>query len=605
ENDAIKKLKENDIINWEKAFKMTFQDPGSYVGYLHEEIQFGIKNANAYYNYIALIQSSGYGKSRAVRELSKLNYWILLFCFRSNESSGFPPKTPKSNEFLKELHECENADDAEKDNSKKFWDEVGKAKDNLFGENCNTLIATTRKCCADLDSGKILCMFDEDSWLLDPSTVSYDDRNNFPYRGCRRALFRIGACIFGIMTDTNSSIGNLVPKESDDKSTRKVGDDVKTLLGPFIHIASTDIYSDKTKLPQEVDSLREMMGFDLCLYRRPLWMANLVATGDINGTISLARNKLTGSILPSMLGNNNNYEEKCIIALSHFGCTVGLYICPRAKLPSQLACNHMATITYANENGTEVLIYYPSEPILAEAVLVTLQNDYYRKAAITVLNNTISMGGIVNSGDQGELGMRIILLTAWIRCIKKRGSSLFFSCRVPVKDFMEALFPRFEKIKDHHNTWEDYEIGFTHFIQITYKPDLRKFGCVMINYILSNNLANIVKNNFYLAIYAQIGKAFTVDTEVISYNYEKFSESWKFKQASAESDENKKNAINRIVVLGLLNFYEGKTFEFEAMQSFICASNDPFIREANSKNIKRASLLLRILPLFYQQNKQE
>ena len=27
-----------------------------------------------------------------------------------------------------------------------------------------------------------------------------------------------------------------------------------------------------------------------------------------------------------------------------------------------------------------------------------------------------------------------------------------------------------------------------------------------INYILSNNLADIVKNNFYLAIYAQIGK---------------------------------------------------------------------------------------------------
>ena len=43
-----------------------------------------------------------------------MNYWILLFCFQSNESSGFPPKTPKSNDFLKELHESENADDAEK-----------------------------------------------------------------------------------------------------------------------------------------------------------------------------------------------------------------------------------------------------------------------------------------------------------------------------------------------------------------------------------------------------------------------------------------------------------------------------------------------------------
>ncbi|CAJ0643641.1 11238_t:CDS:2 [Entrophospora sp. SA101] len=151
-----------------------------------------------------------------------------------------------------------------------------------------------------------------------------DDCNNFPYRGYRRALSRIGDCIFGIMTDTNSSIGNLVPKESDDKSARKVGDDVKTLLGPFIHAASTDIYSDKTKLPQEVDSLREMMGFDLGAF-----------------IFVLEQNYL------------------------------------------------MATIIYVNENRTQVLIYYPSEPILAEAVLVTLQNDYYRKATITVLNNTI------------------------------------------------------------------------------------------------------------------------------------------------------------------------------------------------------------------------
>ncbi|CAH1766825.1 2200_t:CDS:2 [Entrophospora sp. SA101] len=110
------------------------------------------------------------------------------------------------------------------------------------------------------------------------------------------------------MTDTNSSIGNLVPKEK----RKTFGDDVKVLLGLFIHIASTGIYR--------------------------------------------------------------------------------LYLCPRAKLPSQSVCNRL-----------EALIYYPSELILAEAALVTLQNDYYQKAAITVLNNTISTGGIVNAGDQGEL----------------------------------------------------------------------------------------------------------------------------------------------------------------------------------------------------------
>ncbi|CAH1760439.1 6338_t:CDS:2 [Entrophospora sp. SA101] len=63
----------------------------------------------------------------------------------------------------------------------------------------------------------------------------------------------------------------------------------------------------------------------------------------------------------------------------------------KTKLPQEVDKQNylMATIIYVNENRTQVLIYYPSEPILAEAVLVTLQNDYYRKATITVLNNTI------------------------------------------------------------------------------------------------------------------------------------------------------------------------------------------------------------------------
>ncbi|CAJ0878110.1 10860_t:CDS:2 [Entrophospora sp. SA101] len=178
------------------------------------------------------------------------------------------------------------------------------------------------------------------------------------------------------MTDTNSSIGNLVPKESDDKSARKVGDDVKTLLGPFIHAASTDIY------------------------------------------------------------------------------------------------------------------------------------------------------------------------------------------RVPVKDFMEALFPRFGKIKDHHDTWEDYEIGFTHFIQITYKPDLDTFEKV-------KNWAVVNQN-----VYDDVGRKLEID-----YIYPE-------------------------IVLGLSNFYEERTSGFEAMQSFVRARDDPFAREVNSEKIKIASLLSHMLPLFYQQIKQ-
>ncbi|CAJ0764565.1 11489_t:CDS:2 [Entrophospora sp. SA101] len=164
---------------------------------------------------------------------------------------------------------------------------------------------------------------------------------------------------------------------------------------------------------------------------------------------------------------------------------------------------------------------------------------------------------------------------------------------------MEALFPRFGKIKDHHDTWEDYEIGFTHFIQITYKPDLDTFEKVWMHYDAINLKYNHQGGDILLVIKHKNKNEFGCIVIQVK--------NWAVVNQNVYDDVGRKLEIDYIypeIVLGLSNFYEERTSGFEAMQSFVRARDDPFAREVNSEKIKIASLLSHMLPLFYQQIKQ-
>src|SRR5439155_6654695 len=50
------------------------------------------ENATHYSPYIAIIQSSGYGKSRLIAQISQ-KIFVVYLCFRSIESTGYPPRS--------------------------------------------------------------------------------------------------------------------------------------------------------------------------------------------------------------------------------------------------------------------------------------------------------------------------------------------------------------------------------------------------------------------------------------------------------------------------------------------------------------------------------
>ena len=87
---------------FEKAFKVDFQDPTNYVQELREAVMNSSKVSVTHYNYLAVIQSSGYGKTRSILEFAK-NRCHVYICFRKKDSSGYPKGTPKNEEMLEDL----------------------------------------------------------------------------------------------------------------------------------------------------------------------------------------------------------------------------------------------------------------------------------------------------------------------------------------------------------------------------------------------------------------------------------------------------------------------------------------------------------------------
>ena len=86
----------NDVDQLRQSFKMPFGDPWlgfqRFVAYI-QKCAAGWSDQKYFAPYIALVQSSGTGKSRYVYEYGKQG-WLIYVCLRDEMSSGFPLRTP-------------------------------------------------------------------------------------------------------------------------------------------------------------------------------------------------------------------------------------------------------------------------------------------------------------------------------------------------------------------------------------------------------------------------------------------------------------------------------------------------------------------------------
>ncbi|CAG8646336.1 3324_t:CDS:2, partial [Paraglomus occultum] len=216
------------------------------------------------------------------------------------------------------------------------------------------------------------------------------------------------------------------------------------------------------------------MGYNIVRYGRPLWqsmwngMTYDVPRERYRYLVDIAITKLCGGTL-----NWEKHWQRSATAL--MACTICIYICPLSRMARDLVKSHMATIITAEDSGKKHLIGYPSEPMLSEGALTLLSRPGVELDVLKELDLVGKEGGVIDTGNRGELCARILLLSArrqQILSFREENCENYptFSAHQLVTAYLCKLFSsEFPHEKFQHLA--AYDIGFTHFIALDHTPD--------------------------------------------------------------------------------------------------------------------------------------
>ena len=380
-----------------------------------------VKNAP----FFAVIQSSGYGKSRLVTHLKDHppeNYQVVYWTFSSKKAYPSKNVTIEESDFSKYPRiVLENALNQE------ICVALNRA---IAGENpvsvspkISPLLTETKPPAISMvptGQKKIIFVVDEASWLLDKFT---SDGVSF-YRALR-AVFKTftdeSEWLFFVVMSTFSSITYLSPEdpswkpcsryddENQDSSFKPYAgydDNNQKPLKPFILGSSFRVNNDRdTLLAKNVEACHD----PLILYSmgRPLWKALLTCK------MSLAPSSLLDYAIMKLRNSMESdfklaKKEELLAALSVRLC---LSISPTSLYaPSLVAC-HMGTALSVSEDRMSMTVTYPSEPVLAVAARKLMNNAENIQQMISTLNEFLAFG-VVDKGYKGELIVRLLMTLA-------------------------------------------------------------------------------------------------------------------------------------------------------------------------------------------------
>ena len=129
--------------------------------------------------------------------------------------------------------------------------------------------------------------------------------------------------------------------------------------------------------------------------------------------MTLAKFKLLGGVASRWVDIKKNEQLARLSALAVLASIAGLYVSPILSVAPNLVKSHMATLIGLDESHQRHLITYPSEPLLSEAGLEVFSEDNAESDILKELDSAAHFGGISNVGNQGELVVRILFVSAW------------------------------------------------------------------------------------------------------------------------------------------------------------------------------------------------
>ncbi|EGZ26783.1 hypothetical protein PHYSODRAFT_475269 [Phytophthora sojae] len=486
------KLDENEMERIAEAFTK-----GRYLGEAHLDLAQYLRDCWKAYTptkykapCVAVVQSSGFGKSRMVRELaieaqkSALNMKVLYMCARVHESTGFPKATSELRGWLfQEGSKVEDIASRLKTiyvYANKHWADVQKEWLKLFTEQAADtsvkakLSDETDTLEGDTSTEKnpngriVVLVIDEARSLLAEKGGKKND-----FRMLRNALRSVNkdighrGCIFGVLIDTNSRISDLAPPLLLDPSSRLFDGELAS-FAPVVLAETMDAHWDQyceEKQAGEDEEMKEdiqdqerakiamykrivtgdasQAWHALCRMGRPMWYSTCPNPADREDVINLAANKLLLGIPPSQ----NAYNKDTMFGVASMLCRLGVRPHSTSALASRSTADFMAILAYVNFKREGYVTSYASDPVLALGAMKVWYELKYGLAKYILpqlknllLDEALDTGGV---GEIGEMVARILLLLAMDTCVM--GDKSFSQCYhtigqfVPVQQFLKVL----------------------------------------------------------------------------------------------------------------------------------------------------------------------
>jgi hypothetical protein len=412
--------------------------------------------------YVSLVQSSGYGKSRLLRETAK-QIVRLYICLRPETSNGFPGRTSRAEQALfgnmqtvKNRDEyvvtlikrltvlCKNAlkwksqlVESPLESSSGHSDEHDKViKSALFPSERLAQLWDLREIVSDAlahaqasppgaPSSMILALDEARELLLPVQEIGVSR-----FRLLREALRKFSmplaeTRIYGLIAvfvDTNSNIQNFTPNLQEDHSAREGvhWDEMNYkdlgLFHPFIIGETFDIH------------LKEQVHEDLS--------AVVGSREYLNAGRPLVSMECSFEFLQrKLLGGKATITPE--LSLGVVLCRVAAFVCPRHSLAVDLVAGHMATLLACDVERKGILSTYAAEPKLAIAAAM-LWNEHElffpRRHGIPALQSALASGAL-SQGIRGEI---LLLLAFDAAC--KTTSAAYGDC-VDLVKVLEQLLP--------------------------------------------------------------------------------------------------------------------------------------------------------------------
>ena len=432
-----------------------------------------------YAPFFTLCQSSGWGKSRLLKELSRF-LPLLYISFQDIRASGFPKRTEAAIAYLGKngwkdlasrliiaaqvLREKWGEDKQSDPNiisfditkNGKFWEQLPEPGNDA----------------KKIDSGSlVVVVFDEAAGMLttDVKEKSDSDETTSLFLSSRRSLGETKE-LFGIYTDTSSKLANFAPQSHHDRSSR-VSIGGAMLFHPFVPCHCMDAQKGKGPCMKGKNWMSTEWAISL---GRPLWNS-VFSFRTIDELLVFAADKLRIE--------THKEDDRQILALVLV--RLGLFLSPVAPDTGLLVAEHMATALAINNDRSGILATYVSEPVLSLGASKSWRNKVDLSSKLLPALRKALMRGQVLEGSLGEIVATIVLLISMDNLTGTEPHK-FFEWH-PVEHFLKKLGTGWQWNQLKTGVPSNAQISVTHFIpwqRVFEESDLlklaeRRAGCIM------------------------------------------------------------------------------------------------------------------------------